>query len=138
MHGSDDLQCCNDFSCLHISIELVITNNPRNLTVCNGTTTAVSCAFTGVGSTFAKKNWRIIKRNNNGSIISITVNRMNISVIKNDSLKWNITIKNSSKSSNLSVGPVDETYNNTSYQCIFTINDTIIESTVGTITVIGM
>ena len=116
----------------------MITNNPMNLTVCNGTTTAVSCGFTGVGSPLAKKNWRIIKINNNGSVISITVNRMNISVIKNDSLKWNITIKNSSKSSNLSVGPVDETYNNTSYQCIFTINDTIIESTVGTITVIGM
>ena len=63
---------------------------------------------------------------------------MNISDIKNDSLEWNISIKNSNKSSNLSVGPVDETYNNTSYQCIFTINDTIIESTVGTITVIGM
>ena len=31
------------------------------------------------------------------------------------------------------------TYNNTSYQCIFTINDTIIESdTAGTVTVIGM
>ena len=39
----------------------------------------------------------------------------------------------------LSVGPVDDTYNNTSYQCIFTINDTIIESdTAGTVTVIGM
>ena len=39
----------------------------------------------------------------------------------------------------LSVGPVDDTYNNTSYQCIFTINDNIIESdTAGTITVIGM
>ena len=45
----------------------------------------------------------------------------------------------SANDSYLSVGPVDDTYNNTSYQCIFTINDTIIESdTAGIITVIGM
>ena len=64
--------------------------------------------------------------------------------ISNNSLEWNITsslkwkITTSGKGSNandLSVVPVDKTYNNTSYQRIFTINDTIIESTVGTITV---
>ena len=113
-----------------------------NVTVCNGTIANISCGFTGVYSpNTTRPNWRIIERNNNGIE---TVNWMNTS---NNSLEWNITsslklkITTSGKGSNandLSVGPVDKTYNNTSYQCIFTINDTIIESTVGTITVNGM
>ena len=62
----------------------------------------------------------------------------------NDGLKFFIILMRRMNVTNadgnyLSVGPVDDTYNNTSYQCIFTINDTIIESdTAGTITVIAI
>ena len=113
-----------------------------NVTVCNGTKAKISCGYTGVSDFVATRpNWRIIKRNNNGSVISnVTVSGMNILNNKTDGLEffsvaWN---DNSANKSYLSVGPVDDTYNNTSYQCIFTINDNIIESdTAGTITVIG-
>ena len=114
-----------------------------NVTVCNGTKAEISCGYTGVSDPFiVMPNWRIIKRHNNGSVISNeTVSGMDIHSNNIDDLEF-ITVRNregSTDGSYLSVGPVDDSYNNTSYQCIFTINDTIIESdTAGTITVIGM
>ena len=118
----------------------MITNGPMNVTVCSGTKANISCGYAGVSNLFSTvPNWRIIKRTNNGSVISNkTVYGINSN--KNDGLEFMVVLKdNSADGSYLSVGPVDDTYNNTSYQCIFTTNDTIIESdTAGTITVIGM
>ena len=125
-----------------ISLVLMITNGPMNVTVCSGTKANTSCGYTGVYDPFSTlPNWRIIKRNNNGSVISNeTVSGMDIHINKFDDLRFVVVYSNGKYDHNyLSVGPVDDTYNNTSYQCIFTINDTIIESnTAGTITVIGM
>ena len=115
-----------------------------NVTVCSGTKANISCGYTGVYDPFnIRPNWRVIKRNNNGGVISNeTVSGMDIRSNKFDDLKFIVHISgnnNNASGSYLSVGPVDDTYNNTSYQCIFTINDNIIESdTAGTITVIGM
>ena len=125
----------------------MITNDPMNVTVCSGTNANISCGFTGVSdpiTTLPNWSWRIIKRNNDGYVISNeTVRVMDINDDRTDDLVYFIIIKDnngirSANNSYLSVGPVDDTYNNTSYQCIFTINDTIIESdTAGTVTVIG-
>ena len=118
----------------------MITKHPMNVTVCSGTKAKISCGYTGVSDPFSTRpNWRIIKRNNNGSVIS-NVSGMDIRSNKINGLNFTIVMKdNSADGSYLLVGPVDDTYNNTSYQCIFTINDNIIESdTAGTITVIGM
>ena len=119
-----------------------------NVTVCSGTNTEISCGFTGVSdpvTTIPNWSWRIIKRNNDDYIISNeTVRVMDINNNRTDGLVFFIITSHrngitSANDSYLSVGPVDDTYNNTSYQCIFTINDTIIESdTAGTVTVIGM
>ena len=123
---------------------LVITNGPMNVTVCSGTKANISCGYTGIPHYLTTRpNWRIIKRNNNGSVISNeTVSGMDIRKNKFDDLTFVVRISgkdNNADGSYLSVGPVDDTYNNTSYQCIFTINDNIIENdTAGTITVIGM
>ena len=124
----------------------MITNGPKNITVCSGTKPNISCGYTGVSSIVnVRPNWRIIKRNNNGSVFSNgTVSGIDIINNKTDGLEFVIIQSNelnvvNADGSYLSVGPVDDTYNNTSYQCIFTINDNIIESdTAGTITVIGM
>ena len=134
------------FYCLLLA--LVITGDPMNVTVCSGTNAEISCGFTGVSDPFAtipNWSWRIIKRNNDDYIISNeTVRVMDINANRTDGLIFVIITNNrngiiSANGSYLSVGPVDDIYNNTSYQCIFTINDTIIESdTAGTVTVIGM
>ena len=122
---------------------LDIINGPMDVTVCNGTKANMSCGFTGSYSAFyLRPNWRIIKINHDGDVSSNkTVNWINILLDYDDGLEWNIRTSGSSTNASdsfLSVGPVDETYNNTSYQCIFTTNGNIIKSTVGTITVIGM
>ena len=131
-----------------IFLALVISDGPMNVTVCSGTNAEISCGFTGVSdpiATVPNWSWRIIKRNSNGYVISNeTVRVPDINSNRSDGLvffiitnTWNGII--SANGSYLSVGSVDDTYNNTSYQCIFTINDTIIESdTAGTVTVIGM
>ena len=129
-------------------LALVITNGPMNVTVCSGTNAEISCGFTGVSdplSTFPNWSWRIVKRNNDGYVISNeTVNALDINFDYTDDLAFVIVTRDlngiiSANNSYLLVGPVDDTYNNTSYQCIFAINDTIIESdTAGTVTVIGM
>ena len=126
----------------------MITNGPMNVTVCSGTNAEISCGFTGVSDPVTTRPnwyWRIIKRNNDGYVISNeTVRAMNINSNTTDDLVFFIITskKNdiiSADRSYLSVGPVDDTYNNTSYQCIFINSTTIIESdTAGTITVIGM
>ena len=138
------------FYCLFVEffLALVITDGPMNVTVCSGTNAEISCGFTGVDDPWYilfNSSWRIIKRNKDGYVISNeTVRIIDINNNRTDGLLFIIITTNSNgiesaNDSYLSVGPVDDTYNNTSYQCIFTINDTIIESdTAGTITVIGM
>ena len=122
-------------------IALVITNAPMNVTVCSGTNAEISCGFTGVDALNTRPDWRIVRRNNDGDVISDeTINGTIIQENKIDGLAFfrEVLHGNSANGSYLSIGPVDDTYNNTSYQCIFTINDTIIESdTAGTVTVIG-
>ena len=126
----------------------MITIDPMNVTVCSGTNAEISCGFTGVSDPFTtipNWYWRIIKRNNDGDVISNeTVRVMDINNNNTDDLSFVIVTRNSNGITNainsyLSVGPVDDTYNNTSYQCIFTIYDIIIKSdAAGTVTVIGM
>ena len=127
---------------------MVITNGPMNVTVCSGTNAEISCGFTGVSApliTISNWSWRIIKKNNDGYVISNeTVRARDINDNTTDDLVFSIITSNmdgiiSADRSYLSVGPVDDTYNNTSYQCIFINSTTIIESnTAGTVTVIGM
>ena len=113
-----------------------------NVTTCSGGVAEISCDFTGAPDPFnTRPDWRIIRRNSYGHVISNeTVNATIIRINKTDGLVFRAQVlSNDSVIGRLSVGPVDDTYNNTSYQCIFTINDTIIESgTAGTVTVIGM
>ena len=128
---------------IHFLIALVITNGPMNVTVCSGTKANISCGYTGASDPFAARpNWTIIKRNSIGRVISnVTISISDITSNKSDGLEffYNTDSQNNANASYLSVGPVDDTYNNTSYQCIFTINDATVESsTAGTITVIGM
>ena len=121
---------------------LVITNGPMNVTTCSGTNAEISCDYAEAPDPFdTRPDWRIIKRNNDGHVISNeTVNAAIIRNDRSDGLVFHAQVLiDNSITGILLVGPVDDTYNNTSYQCIFTINDTIIKSdTAATVTVVGM
>ena len=120
----------------------MITNGPMDTTVCNGAIAMIPCGFNNVNPKVTLPNWRIIRRNNDGSVISdMTISGLDIVTNSNDGLEWvpDLTSgENMSPNSRLLVGPVDETYNESSYQCIFTSLINTTESSVGTLTVAGM
>jgi len=121
----------------------MITNDPSNITEClnNHTKTLgirIPCGFTGAPAT-TLPNWRIIRRAENGSVISdVTRNASDINDNLSDGLFYNANTANNSVNNVLIVGPVDKSYNQSSYQCSFQLDDhMIIESKVGTVTLFG-
>ena len=124
-----------------INVALNITNGPMDTTVCNGETASISCGFINANPNNVVPNWRIIMRSDNGSIISnMIVSGTNIIGNNILGLQWvpdTASGVNMSPKSKLLVGPVDGTYNQSSYQCIFATSGGNVESSVGTLTVAG-
>ena len=103
------------------------------------------CGFTGANPSIAIPNWRIVYRNDSGSVISnITIDARYISSHGINGLQWlpdfNSGINNA-PNSQLLVGPVNMTHNQSSYQCIFTFlregGSSTVMSSVGKMTVVG-
>ena len=119
---------------------LVITNGPMDTTVCTGSIVNISCGFVNDSANFLP-NWRIIRRSNDGSVISnMTISGSDINNNVNDGLEYIPDTTSGllmSPNSRLVVGPVDETDNQSSYQCIFALANGKVESSVGTLTVTG-
>ena len=130
-------------------IVLMITKDPTNITGCFNDNSQnlymqMPCGFSGAPFT-TRPHWRIISRAEDGSVISyVTRNTTDINNKFGDKLYWAADLYNAENTSNnsyLSIGPllaVDKTYNQSSYQCSFQLDDhTIIQSKVGTITLVG-
>ena len=111
-----------------------------NTTECNGSIAIIPCGFENVSNSFVP-DWRIIKRSDDGSVISdMTLSSAVINNDDSDGLQYIPDLSsgmNTSPNSRLLVGPVDETDNQSSYQCIFSIGNDVIESSIGTLTVTG-
>ena len=109
------------------------TNGPVDTTVCDGNTVNITCGITNLPIGFIP-TWRIIQRYSNGSVSSdMEIAGVNVIYDDDDGLVW-IPDNNNTENSRLLVGPVDETDNQSSYQCIFS---GVARSTVGTLTVAG-
>ena len=127
-----------NYTCI-IIIALEITNGPMDITVCIGSIVNISCGFVN-DSVNIVPNWRIM-RSNNGSVVSN--NSISGSDIVNnvkDGLEWISDTTSGllmSPNSRLVVGPVDETDNQSSYQCSFALAGGSVDSSVGTLTVTG-
>ena len=108
-------------------------------TVCSGSTANMSCGFIGGESVIP--DWRMIRRSSNGMIINDTVvGGADIVSNDDDGLVWvpdTTTGSFNYPNNHLVIGPVDETYNQSSYQCIIRRNDGDILSGTGTLTVAG-
>ena len=109
-------------------------------TVCTGSIVNIPCGFVNLSNVIVP-NWRIIRRSNNGSvIINVTISGTDINNNVNDGLEYIPDTTSGplmSPNSRLVVGPVDETDNQSSYQCNFALAGGNVESNVGTLTVTG-
>ena len=122
-----------------------ITNGPQDTTVCMNVMAQCYCGFTGASPNSAFPDWRIIFRNDNGSIISNdTVDGVDIVSRLINGLQWVPDLTsgdNNATNSKLLVGPVNMSHNQSSYECIFTIASLnglkSLISDVGTMTVVG-
>ena len=119
----------------------MFTNGPTDTTACIGNIAIISCGFENVSNLFVP-DWRIIKRSDDGSVISdATLSTTVINSDDNDGLHYINDLSsgmNTSPNSRLLVGPVDDTDNQSSYQCIFNIGLDVSKSSIGTLTVTGM
>ena len=110
-------------------------------TVCTGSVANISCGFINGDPNIVVPNWRIIRRSDDGIVISnTTVSGLDIIYNNIDGLEWvadTTSGVNMSPNSRLVVGPVDETYNQSSYQCIFSLISGAVDSSIGTLTVAG-
>ena len=126
--------------CSSFVAALVITNGPMDTIVRTGSIANISCGFVNDSANFVP-NWRIVRRSDDGTVISnITVSSSDIITNTNDGLEWVADTASGmfmSPNSRLLVGPVDETYSQSSYQCIFTFAGTMIVSSIGTLIVVG-
>ena len=118
-------------------VGLTITNGPQDTVVCTNQLVDCTRGFVGGDPNFFVPDWRIIKRNSSGAVVSDEI----ISggdIIRDaaDGLEWIPDLVNPNNSV-LRVGPVDGTDNQSSYQCIITILSGIVIGEVGTLTVLG-
>ena len=114
---------------------MIITNDPRDTTVCANQFVNFSCGFTGADPNLVVPNWRIIKRIRNGTskVYDVTISGIgpNGSTMTNG-LVW-IADPLNGNNSVLRVGPVDKADDQTSYQCIFPS----VHSSIGILTVLS-
>ena len=119
-----------------MSVALTITNGPQNTTVCINQVVNCTCGFTGADPNFVVPNWNIIKRRNGVVVSNETISGSEITRSTNYGLEW-IADPHNGNNSVLRVGPVSETDDQSSYQCSFALLNEIIESSIGTLTVLG-
>ena len=105
------------------------------------------CGFTGGNPEHLTPDWRIVYRSDSGSVISNgTIDGDNILSSDINGFQWVADFDsgiNNAPNSKLLVGPVNMTHNQSSYQCMFTINEpgggsNTVMSSVGTMKVVGM
>ena len=124
--------------------QLVIVNGPTDIIVHTGAIGIMPCGFVNDSSSI-QPVWNIITRSNNGSVIStemLTANEINSDNNNgnSDHLVYEPDLtsgSNNATNNRLLVGPVDETHNQSSYQCIFDLAGGDVISSIGTITVAG-
>ena len=95
-----------------------------------------TCGFTGADPNFVRPDWRIIKRRNGVVVSNDIISGTEIIRNTNDGLEW-IADPFNGNNSVLRVGPVNRTDDQSSYQCSFALLNEIIESSIGTVTVVG-
>jgi len=120
---------------------VIITNGPVDTVICSGSFVNIPCGFSRASANDTFPIWMITRRSGDGTVMSDTVYGHRIFFGPFDGLQWIpdlTTGENDAPNSVLRVGPVNETYNQSTYQCVFEVaNNSDINSTIGTLTVAG-
>jgi len=99
--------------CVFVAIS--ITDHPQDTTVCTNQLANCTCGFVGVDANVAVPDWRIVKRNRNGVVVSDEfISGEDIIRSTTDGLEWIPDLTNANNSV-LRVGPVDETDNQSAH-----------------------
>ena len=122
-------------------IGIIITNGPQDTTVCMNAIGECDCGFTGASPDITIPSWRIILRNDDGSVVSnVTHNGFDIAQEHINGLQWLPDLTsgdNNAPNSKLLVGPVNKTHNQSSYQCVIETLSGFVISSVGTMIVVS-
>ena len=131
---------------IYCNLGFTIINGPEDTTVCMNVMAPCYCGFIGANPEVVTPNWRIVYRNSSGSVVSnYTIDGEDILLLPINGLKWVADFDSgidNATNSKLLVGPVTMTLDQSSYQCMHTINgpdgSNTVMSSVGTMTVVGM
>ena len=122
-------------------IGIIITNGPQDTTVCMNAIGECDCGFSGASPATTIPSWRIILRNDDGSVVSnVTHNGFDIAREHINGLQWLPDLTsggNNAPNSKLLVGPVNKTHNQSSYQCAIQTLTGFVISSVGTMIVVS-
>ena len=116
---------------MQLYIDITIVSGPQDTTVCINSMAEMDCGYTGADPSDVAPTWKIDNDTCNGFIINHN---------NKTGLKWVPDLTsgdNNAPNSKLLVGPVDETHNQSSYQCTFGTLNSNINSSVGILTVVG-
>ena len=136
--------CCYCTCIITALAQLVIVNDPTDIMVRTGAIGIMPCGFVKLSNQI-QPDWTVIMRSNDGSVISnVTVTADEINSDNNNGNSDRLVYEpdltsgpNNATNNRLLVGPVDETHNQSSYQCIFDLAGGDVISSIGTITVAG-
>ena len=93
-----------------------------DVTVCTGDTVNIPCGYSGVDPSITQPTWRISRTDSGSNVLSVGIINADNDSGNDDSLLWVPDLTsgpNDASGSVLVVGPVDETFDQSSYQCIF-------------------
>ena len=116
---------------------VMITNPPMDITVCIGETANIPCGYIGANPNVIQPQWKIDRTNSGSNVLAVAAINADNDSGNDDGLVWVPDLTsghNNASGSVLVVGPVDEIFNQSSYQCIFGG----VMSGTGTVTVDGM
>ena len=113
----------------------VITNHPSNKTVCNGSAVEIACGINSRSPIDTHVYWIISIRNESGNYSERNISAPDTNMYSEYQWKFDV---NNTESAYLEVNPVNETYNQSLFQCYILRGDgDHIYSETGTLIVVG-
>ena len=123
-----------------ILVDIVITRNPSDTSVCLGNVASMSCGFSGADPHITIPEWIRIVTNPDGTTTNITISSSELMAHSYPGHLWEADLISgtyNAPGSRLLIGPVDQGYDRSVYVCRFSTINGIVKSSPGILTVIS-